>query len=130
MTEIEPTAMSPGSVLCLEGWPCPVVTAFECRVVILEAPIPILPGMQVSLQTHALRQSARIRRLVSVLDGKSGGIAKAHPRRLIKGQTAMIECETERGICLESYSTLRALGRVTLRESGRTIAVGIVSALL
>lgn len=32
-----------------------------------------------------------------------------------------------RPLCLEDYSDLRALGRVALRDGGRTVAVGIVT---
>ena len=35
----------------------------------------------------------------------------------------------ERPVCLERYSDLRALGRVALRDGGRTVAVGVVTAV-
>lgn len=66
-------------------------------------------------------------KLVSTLNPKTGEVMKNRPRCLVKGQTAVIEINAARGICLEEYSRCRALGRVALRESGRTIAVGIVT---
>lgn len=33
-------------------------------------------------------------------------------------------------MCLEPYSECRALGRLALRDGGRTLAVGIVTAVL
>jgi elongation factor 1 alpha-like protein len=35
-----------------------------------------------------------------------------------------------RGMCLEEYGDLKALGRVALREGGRTLAVGVVTRLI
>lgn len=40
--------------------------------------------------------------------------------------SGMIEIRTERAVSLERYSECRALGRVTLRCMGQTIAAGII----
>lgn len=42
----------------------------------------------------------------------------------------MVEVTLSRTMCLETYKDYRALGRVALRDSGRTIAVGTVTELL
>lgn len=42
-------------------------------------------------------------------------------------QTAMIEVTPVRPLPLEVFTDLKALGRVALREGGRTVAVGIVT---
>lgn len=52
------------------------------------------------------------------------------PRCLTKGQTALVEVTPGRGMCLEEASDYRSLGRVALREGGRTIAVGLVTKIL
>ena len=36
----------------------------------------------------------------------------------------------ERSLCVEIYSELRALGRIALRNAGRTLAVGVITSLL
>ena len=38
----------------------------------------------------------------------------------------MVEVTLSRTICIETYKDYRALGRIALRDSGRTIAVGTV----
>ena len=48
-------------------------------------------------------------------------------RCLLKHQTALLEVETVRPVCLETYQTNRNLGRVTLRCGGTTIAAGVVT---
>lgn len=35
-----------------------------------------------------------------------------------------------RGLCMERYSDIRSLGRVTLRDGGKTFAVGIVQRII
>ena len=41
-------------------------------------------------------------------------------------QTALVQVTPSRSMCLEDYSDLKALGRIALREGGRTVAVGLV----
>ena len=84
---------------------------------------------QVSIHVHAAAEAAQISRLVSVLNPKSGEVMKARPRALTKGQTAVLEVTTSRPVCLELYTNFRALGRIPIRDGGRTIAVGVVMSL-
>ena len=51
-------------------------------------------------------------------------------RCLLKGQTALVEVTAARSLVLEEYSDFKALGRIALREGGRTVAVGVVTQLL
>jgi elongation factor 1 alpha-like protein len=57
-------------------------------------------------------------------------VQRARPRCLLKGQAAVVEVSPTRPLCLESYADYRALGRVALRDGGRTIAVGVVTRVL
>ena len=41
-----------------------------------------------------------------------------------------MEVTATRSLVLEEYSDFKALGRVALREGGRTLAVGVVTQLL
>jgi elongation factor 1 alpha-like protein len=148
---------------------------FEVRVVVLEVPIPVLKGQQVTIHAHtgtwvggwvdegglghgcllqqvqhvvahfypaplpiachamhllaAARESGHISGLVSLLNAKTGEVQRVRPRCLLKGQTAVVEVAPARPMCLEEYAAYRALGRVALRDCGRTIAVGIVSSI-
>lgn len=84
---------------------------------------------QVTLHAHTARESGHISGLVSLLNSKSGEVTRAKPRCVLKGQTAVVEVTPARPLCLEDYSDLRALGRVAMRDGGRTVAVGIVTAV-
>lgn len=57
-------------------------------------------------------------------------LPQARPRCLTRGQIALVEVTSSRALVLEQYSEYQALGRVALREGGRTLAVGIVTRLL
>uniref|UniRef100_A0A0A9GBG7 GTP-eEF1A C-terminal domain-containing protein n=1 Tax=Arundo donax TaxID=35708 RepID=A0A0A9GBG7_ARUDO len=49
------------------------------------------------------------------------------PRLLTARQVAIVEVKLDKEVCVEEFSTLKALGRVFLRSEVNTIAVGIVT---
>jgi len=52
------------------------------------------------------------------------------PRALATGGSAVVELELQRAVCAELYSACKLMGRVVLREGGKTIAAGIITAIL
>ncbi|KAK9830139.1 hypothetical protein WJX72_009959 [[Myrmecia] bisecta] len=130
LTGIDAAALSTGSVLCHPDWPVPLVSRLEARIVVLEVQVPILKGQQVTLHAHSARETGQISHLLAALNPKTGEVTKSKPRALLKGQTALVEITPARSMCLEEYSDYRALGRIALRDGGRTVAVGIVTRIL
>ena len=47
-----------------------------------------------------------------------------------RGVFRLVQIAPERGVCLEEYTAYKALGRIALREGGKTLAVGIVTRIL
>ena len=86
--------------------------------------------LQVTLHAHASQETGHMSQLVSLLDSKTFEVSKSKPRCLLKGQSAIVELSLSRTICLETYKDFRALGRIALRDAGRSIAVGTVTELL
>ena len=86
--------------------------------------------LQVTLHAHASQETGHISQLVSLLDAKTFEVSKPKPRCLLQGQSAIVEVALSRTVCLELYRDYRALGRIALRDSGRTIAVGTVTELV
>ncbi|GIL62839.1 hypothetical protein Vafri_17011 [Volvox africanus] len=127
---IDPSNVPSGAVLCHPDFPAVLVTRFELRVVVLDVPVPLLRGHVVTLHAHVAREEGHITALLATLDPRTGDVVKSRPRCLTKGQTALVEVTAARGLVLEEYADYRALGRVALREGGRTLAVGIVTRLL
>lgn len=119
-----------GGVLCHPDYPVPIATHIELKVVILDITMPILVGSQVELHIHHVREAAKVVQLLSILDPKTGLVRKKTPRCLTANQNALMEVVPDRGACIEEYTNYRALGRVTLRAAGRTIAVGIVNRII
>ena len=63
------------------------------------------------IHAHTAQESGSISALVALLDPKTGQTARARPRCLLKGQTALVEVSPARPLCVEEYAELRSLGR-------------------
>lgn len=86
--------------------------------------------MQVTIHAHAARETGHLSSLVSVGTPSDAPAPKRRPRVLLAGQTAVVQVTAARAMCLQLYADCRPLGRVILRDSGRTIAVGVLTSIL
>ncbi|KAG8066729.1 hypothetical protein GUJ93_ZPchr0004g40282 [Zizania palustris] len=124
---IDPSHVMSGGVVCHPDYPVPVASSLELKILVLDITVPILVGLQFELHIHHAKVSASMVKILSLLEHKSGKASKKIPRFLTARQTAVIEVKLDKEVCVEEFSTLKALGRVFLRSQGNTIAVGIVS---
>ncbi|KAJ1426193.1 Zinc finger, RanBP2-type [Sesbania bispinosa] len=119
-----------GGVLCHPDFPVAVSKHLELKVLVLDGASPILVGAQLEFHIHHAKEPARVSRIVSVLDPKTGKVTKKSPRCLTAKQSAVIEVILQEPVCVVEFSSCKALGRVSLRSFGRTIAVGLVSRII
>lgn len=121
-----------GYVLCDPKVPIACQAKFEAQLAILE----LLPhksvfsaGYSAVLHIHTAVEECNIVVLLDQLDKKTGAVAKKKPMFVTNG--ALVRCiiECSQPICLELFSSVPQLGRFTLRDEGKTIAIGKVTAL-
>ncbi|KAK8958543.1 Elongation factor 1-alpha C [Platanthera guangdongensis] len=117
----------PGGVLCHPDYPVSVARRLELKILVLDIKMPIIIGSQVELHIHHAKEAARVVKIISELDQKTGKVSKGAPRVLKSKQSAIVEVNLERPVCVEEFSRCKALGRAFLRSAGNTIAVGIVT---
>jgi peptide chain release factor subunit 3 len=70
-----------------------------------------------------------LKKLITLIDRKTGDKTQEHPRFVKQDQVAIARFElTQSGqtICMEPFKRFPQLGRFTLRDEGRTVAVGKV----
>lgn len=119
-----------GGVLCHPDFSIRVATRLELKVLVLDVVTPILIGSQLEFHIHHAKDAARIARITSLLDPKTGKVTKKSPRCLLSKQNAVLEVVLQGGVCAEEFSKCKPLGRVFLRTSGRTIALGVVTQII
>ncbi|KHG22388.1 HBS1-like protein [Gossypium arboreum] len=102
-------------------------------------PIAFAKHLELKLEFHIhhAKEAARVARISSLLDSKTGKVAKKAPRCILAKQSAVVEASQEddivilqEAICVEEFSKCKVLGRVFLRTLGRTVAVGIVTRIV
>ncbi|TYJ30154.1 hypothetical protein E1A91_A06G115400v1 [Gossypium mustelinum] len=119
-----------GGVLCHPDFPIAFAKHLELKVLVLDGATPILIGSQLEFHIHHAKEAARVARISSLLDSKTGKVAKKAPRCILAKQSAVVEVILQEAICVEEFSKCKALGRVFLRTLGRTVAVGIVTRIV
>ncbi|KAJ3689268.1 hypothetical protein LUZ61_018432 [Rhynchospora tenuis] len=122
--------LTSGGTLCHVDFPVRIASILELKIFVLEMSTPILVGFQVEFHVHHAKASARVEKIISLIDQRTGEVLKKAPRMLSGKQSAIIIVHLDREVCVEEFATFRALGRVFLRSSGSTIAVGIVNRIL
>ncbi|KAL8099725.1 hypothetical protein AgCh_032111 [Apium graveolens] len=127
---IEGSRVKAGDVLCHPDFPVAVANHLELKVLVLDVTTPILSGSQLEFHVHHAKEVARVVKILSLLDSKTGKVTKKAPRCLLSKQSAVLEVVTHEPVCVEEFSSSKPLGRVFLRSDGRTVAVGVITRIL
>ncbi|GMS99635.1 hypothetical protein PENTCL1PPCAC_21810 [Pristionchus entomophagus] len=99
---------------------------FVARIVVFDVLVPLMRGTKAELFAHSLCEPCTIVKLTAVVNKANGEVMKNNPRCLTRQQSGRVEIETEREVAIEAFTACRALGRITLRANGQTIAAGII----
>jgi peptide chain release factor subunit 3 len=124
---IEEEDVQEGFVLSYPDRPCRRSAVLEGQVAILDLleHKPILTiGYAAILHVHALAVECTITHLVSEIDRKTGEPLPQKPRFLKAGGFANVRIRLNESIAVEAFKDYQALGRFTLRDEGKTIAIG------
>lgn len=120
-----------GDVLCGKSDPVPVSDLFEVELDLLELlkykPI-FSKGYQFILHLHTVAEEASVKELILVHERTDKGELVEKAKAQFAQSFARVICriQTRVPVALEKADVLPQLGRFTLRDEGRTIAVGKV----
>ncbi|KAG8196068.1 hypothetical protein JTE90_007808 [Oedothorax gibbosus] len=127
---VEEEEVSSGFVLCDFVSPCRTGRIFDAQVVILEHKSIICSGYSAVLHIHAAIEEVAVKAIICLIDKKTGEKGKTRPRFVKQDQIAIMRLECAGVICLETFKDFPQMGRFTLRDEGRTIAIGKVLRLI
>ncbi|TPX35016.1 hypothetical protein SmJEL517_g02461 [Synchytrium microbalum] len=130
LKNIEEEDVSPGFVLCLPNNPIHTITAFEAQLQIVESKSIICGGYQAVMHSGTITEEVTMTDLLHMVDKTSGRKSKHSPKFVKTGDICICRIETSQIICLETYKDYPQLGRFTLRDEGKTVAIGKVTKLL
>ncbi|XP_021931992.1 eukaryotic peptide chain release factor GTP-binding subunit ERF3A isoform X3 [Zootermopsis nevadensis] len=123
---IEEDDVSPGFVLCDNTNPIKTGRVFDAQVVILEHKSIICAGYSAVMHIHCAAEEVTVKALICLVDKKTGDKSKTRPRFVKQDQVAIMRVECAGVICMEQFKLFPQMGRFTLRDEGKTIAIGKV----
>jgi len=121
-----------GDVIVNREQPLPVTMLFEAELDLLELIEykPILSrGYQCIIHCHTIAEDCIVKDIIEATEKMPSGEFKTTqaPKFVRSFAKMIVRIQTKNPVCLEKYSILPQLGRFTLRDEGRTIAVGRVT---
>ena len=125
LTGVEEDDVASGFVLCSARAPAPVVSYFDAQLQILdllEHKAVFSAGYKAVLHVHAVVEECEISALLAAIDRKTG--AKTRTKFVKSGAAVIARVALDKPVCVEPFDVVPQLGRFTLRDEGRTIAVG------
>ncbi|PFH46322.1 hypothetical protein AMATHDRAFT_77721 [Amanita thiersii Skay4041] len=122
--------VSPGFVLTSPLKPIRAVRQFEAQLAILEHKNIICAGYSAVMHVHTLAEEVTLNALLHYFDKATGRKSKKPPQFAKKGQKIVALVETTASVCVERFADYPQLGRFTLRDEGRTVAIGKITKLI
>ncbi|KAF9954540.1 translation termination factor GTPase eRF3 [Modicella reniformis] len=126
---IEEEDIMTGFVLCSAYHPVHAVSKFEAALAILDHKNIICAGYNAVLHVHNAIEEITLTAMLHLIDKKTGRKSKKPPQFLKKGQQGIVMIETEGPLCAEAFADSPQMGRFTLRDEGKTIAIGKITKL-
>ena len=156
---IEEEEVTPGFVLCDPSAPCSVARVFDAQVAVLEHKSIICKGYSAVLHIHCAVEEVLVQS-ICLIDKKTGEKTKvrinlfslvslislsfslyrsvshsffpsSQTRFIKQDQVGLMRLECQGGlICMETFNVFPPMARITLRDEGKTVAIGKVLRVL
>ncbi|XP_026822912.1 eukaryotic peptide chain release factor GTP-binding subunit ERF3A [Rhopalosiphum maidis] len=123
---VEEEDVSPGFILCDPINPVKTCRIFDGQVVILEHKSIICAGYSAVMHVHCVAEVVEVKALICLVDRKTGLKSNMRPRFVKQDQVVIMRLECSGVVCLEEFKLFPQMGRFTLRDEGKTIAIGKV----
>ncbi|KAJ2790511.1 translation termination factor GTPase eRF3 [Coemansia linderi] len=120
---VDDEAISQGYVLTDIKNPCHTTRAFDAQLRILDVKNIITAGYNSVLHVHTAVAEVTMTKLLHKLN-KEGLKSRAPPPFVKQRDACIVRIVTNKAICVERFADYPQLGRFTLRDEGKTIAIG------
>jgi len=123
---VERTALRRGDVAGHPTKPPTVAEEFVGRIFVLYHPTAIAAGYTPVLHVHTATVPVRFAAIEKKLDPRTGAVVEDNPPFIKQGDAAVVRFKPLKPVVIERYSEIPQLGRFAIRDSGRTVAAGVV----
>jgi len=109
--------------------PCTVVgpkDTMTAQIIVIWHPTAIALGYTPVIHSHTAQIACKFVELTKKLDGKTGQVLEDNPQFIKKGDVAIVKLQPIKKFPLEVYKAFPEVGRIAVRDMGRTVSVGVV----
>ncbi len=126
LRKVGPKDIRRGSVIGHTSNPPSIAEEFTAQIIVLYHPSAITVGYTPVFHMHTAQTSCTITELVKSLDAKTGAVKEENPKFLKTGDAAIVKIKPIQPLVVEPYKEFPQLGRLAIRDMGKTVAAGIV----
>ncbi|MHA1728248.1 MAG: translation elongation factor EF-1 subunit alpha [Promethearchaeota archaeon] len=98
----------------------------SCRLIVIWHPTAVAVGYCPVVHAHTAQIACKFVELTKKLDPRSGQVMEDNPQFLKKSDAAIVKLSPIKKMCMEKFKEIPELGRLAVRDMGRTVAVGVV----
>ncbi|MHA1341822.1 MAG: translation elongation factor EF-1 subunit alpha [Promethearchaeota archaeon] len=109
--------------------PCNVVVpgkTLTSQIIVIWHPTAIAEGYTPVVHAHTSQLACKFVELTKKLDPRTGQVVEEKPQYLKKNDAAIVKLSPIKKMCIEKYKDFPEIGRLAVRDMGRTVAVGVV----
>nr|XP_027201317.1 elongation factor 1-alpha-like [Dermatophagoides pteronyssinus] len=106
--------------------PAKPASMFQAQIIVMQHPGVIKAGYTPVLDCHTAHIACRFTHLVTKLDKRTNKALEQTPESIKNGDSAVVNLEPTKPMCIESYKEYPPLGRFAIRDMRVTVAVGVV----
>jgi elongation factor 1-alpha len=103
-----------------------VAEEFTARIVVLDHPTVITVGYTPVFHIHTAQVACTIIAIPKKLNPASGQVEQENPDFIKKGDAAIVVVKPVQAICIEKSDVIPEMSRFAIRDSGVTVAAGMV----
>ena len=115
-----------GDVLGPADNPPTVVEDFTAQIIVLKHPSAITVGYTPVFHAHTTQCACTVIELVKKINPASGEVLAENPDFIKTGDAAIVKLKPTKPLVLETAKEYPPLGRFAIRDSGTTVAAGVV----
>jgi elongation factor 1-alpha len=123
---VEKSQIRRGDVAGHSDNPPTVAEEFVGRIFVIYHPTAIAAGYTPVLHIHTATVPVTFAELIHKLDPRTGSVQEENPQYIKQGDSAVVRFKPRKPVVVEKFSEIPQLGRFAIRDSGRTIAAGVV----
>ena len=103
--------------------------SFIAQVVVLNHPGKIVAGYTPIIDIHTTHCACIFEELIAKIDKRNGQMKEESPAELKTGDSALVKLKPTKPICVEAFSDFPSLGRFAVRDSNKTVAIGVIKSV-